>query len=94
MAEDTANVWNDIELRIDSDHFFTSCQISSMSQNARLNNPLNPKAHFKWFLMDNIPETAPKCLTSDTFFSNYLLIVDSFSKIPNFMVWIDLPQKK
>ena len=79
---DTANVWEDVELRIYPDHFFTSCQISSMSQNARLNNPLNPKAHFKWFLMDNIPETSPKCLTSNNCFSNYLIIVDTYSKIP------------
>ena len=27
--------------------------------------------------------TAPKSLTSDTTFSNYLLIVDAYSKIPN-----------
>ena len=29
-----------------------------------------------------IPSTAPKRLTSDTTFSNCLLIVDSYSKIP------------
>ena len=32
--------------------------------------------------MDIIPSTAPKNLTSDTNFSNYLLIVDAYSKIP------------
>ena len=32
--------------------------------------------------MDIIPSTAPKILTSDTTFSNYLLIVDAYSKIP------------
>ena len=31
--------------------------------------------------MDIIPSTAPKSLTSDTTFSNYLLIVDATSKI-------------
>ena len=31
--------------------------------------------------MDIIPSTAPKSLTSDTTFSNYLLIVDDYSKI-------------
>ena len=30
-----------------------------------------------------IPSTAPKHLTSDTTFSNYLLIVDAYSKITN-----------
>ena len=32
--------------------------------------------------MDIIPSTAPKSLTSDTTFSNYLLIVDAYYKIP------------
>ena len=32
--------------------------------------------------MDTIPPTTPKSLTSDTTFSNYLLIVDAYSKIP------------
>ena len=31
--------------------------------------------------MDIIPSTAPKSLTSDTTFSNHLLIVDAYSKI-------------
>ena len=32
--------------------------------------------------MDIIPSTATKSLTSDTIFSNYLLIIDAYSKIP------------
>ena len=32
--------------------------------------------------MDIIPATPPKCLTSETTFSNYLLIVDAYSKLP------------
>ena len=32
--------------------------------------------------MDIIPSTAPKILTSDTTFSNRLLIVDAYSKVP------------
>ena len=32
--------------------------------------------------MDIVPSTAPKSLTSDTTFSNYILIVDAYSKIP------------
>ena len=43
--------------------------------------PLMPKAPFKWVFMDIIPSTAPKSLTSDTDFSNYLLIVDAYSNI-------------
>ena len=32
--------------------------------------------------MDIVPSIAPKSLTSDTNVSNYLLIVDAYSKIP------------
>ena len=32
--------------------------------------------------MDTVPSTSPKSLTSDTTFSNYLLIIDSYYKIP------------
>ena len=77
LAGDTANVWKYVKLRIDPDPFCTSCQISSMNKKARSKIPLNPKAPFKWVFMDIIPSTATKSLTSDTTFSNYLLIVDA-----------------
>ena len=53
-----------------------------MNKKARSEIPLKPKAPFKWVFMDIIPSTALKSLTSDTNFSNYLLIVDAYSKIP------------
>ena len=81
IAGDTVNVWEDVDLRIDLDLFCTSCKISSMNKNARSKITLNPKAPFKWVFMDIIPSTAPKILTSDTIFSDYLLIVDAYSKI-------------
>ena len=82
LAGDTANVWEEVYIRIDPDPFGTSCQISSMNKKARSKIPLKPKAPFKWVFVDIIPSTAPKSLTSDTTFSNYLLIVDAYSKIP------------
>ena len=60
IAGDTANVWKDVELTIDTELFCTSCQISSMNKKARFKNPLKPKAPFKWVFMDIIPETSPK----------------------------------
>ena len=51
-----------------------------MNKKARSN--INTKAPFKWVFMDIIPSTAPKSLTSDTTFSNYLLTVNAYSKIP------------
>ena len=53
-----------------------------MNKKARSKIPLNPKASFKWVFMDIIPSTAPKSLTNDTTFPNYLMIVDAYSKIP------------
>ena len=47
MARNSANVWQDIELRIYPDPFFSSCQISPMNKKAGSKNPLRPKAPFK-----------------------------------------------
>ena len=81
LAGDTANVWEEVELRIYPDPFCTSCQISSMNKKAKSKIPLKPKAPFEWVFMDIIPSTSPKSLTSDTTFSNYLFIVDVYSRI-------------
>ena len=53
-----------------------------MAKNAGSKNPLKQKSPFKWVFMDIITSTSPKRLTSDTTFSNYLLIVDAYFKIP------------
>ena len=50
LSGDTANVWEDAELKINLDPFCTSCKISSMNKKARSKLPLKPKAPFKWFL--------------------------------------------
>ena len=94
MAGDTANVWKNVELRIDPDPFFTSCHISLINKKSSPKTPLKPKAPLKWFLMEIIPETSPKSLTSETTFSDYILIVDAYSKYQNFMVWKDLLLRK
>ena len=47
LAGDTANVWEDLELRIYPDPFFTSCQIYSMNKKNRYKSTLKPKAPFK-----------------------------------------------
>ena len=74
IAGYTANVWEDADLKIDPDPFFTSCKISSMNKKARSKLPLKPKAPFKWVFMDFIPSTASKILTNDTKFTE--LFVD------------------
>ena len=47
LAGDTANNWDDVQLRIDPDPFCTSYQISSINRKARFKIPLKPKAFFK-----------------------------------------------
>ena len=65
-----------------------------MNKKARSEIPLKPKAPFKWVFMDIIPSTAPTSLTNDTTYSNYLLIVDAYSKIPKlYGMEISLVQK-
>ena len=82
IAGDTANVWEDSELRIDPDPFCASCKISSMNKKDRSKLPLKAKSTFQVGFMDIIPSKAPKSLTNDTNFQNYLLIFDAYSKIP------------
>ena len=53
-----------------------------MCKKGRSKIPFKPKAPFKWFFMNIVPLIAPKSLTSDTTFSNCLLIVDAYSNIP------------
>ena len=43
---------------------------------------IETKGTFHIGFMDIIPATAPKHLTSETNFSNYIFIVDAYSKIP------------
>ena len=53
MGGDTANVWEDIELRIDPDLFCTSCHISSMKKKTRLKirqRQSHLKSGFSWIL--------------------------------------------
>ena len=84
LAGDTANVWKDVELRIDTDTFCTSCQVSLMNKKARYKIPLKTKVPLKLIIMDIVPSTAPKSLTSDTTFSNDLIIFDAYSNILKF----------
>ena len=53
-----------------------------MNKKAGSKITLKPKSLLKWVFMDIIPSTSQKSLTSDTTFSNHLLIVNTNSKIP------------
>ena len=71
MAEDTENVFKYIEIRIEPDPFFTSCNIYSTNKKAKSKNTLKPKAPFNWIFMDIIPAIEPKSLTSENTIYDY-----------------------
>ena len=49
MAGDTANIWENFEIRLDPDPFFHIMPDFFHEQKIyRYKNPLNPKAPFKW----------------------------------------------
>ena len=79
---DTAICFQDIDLRVYPYPFCTSCQISTIKINPRSKTKLNPKTPIKWVFMDIIPAISYKNLTKDTTFSNYLLIVYAYLKLP------------
>ena len=70
LAGDTEFFWQDIELRVDPDPFYTLCLKSTINKKARSKTPLKSNTLFKWVFMDIIPATYYKSLTSDTNFTN------------------------
>ena len=47
LTGDTENVWQEIELRVDPDLFWKSCQISTINEKAVSKTPLKSKTPFK-----------------------------------------------
>ena len=68
MGVYTASVWQDIDIRVDTDPFYTSCQISTINKNSGSNTPLNPKTPFKWLFIDIIPSISYNFSTKYTTF--------------------------
>ena len=83
MAGDTANIWQDIDLRIDSDPFCTSCQIYIVNDKAGSKTLLKAMTPFKRVFMDILSSTFYNSLTKDTHFDNYSLILDAY-----YIIWI------
>ena len=50
IAGDTANVWEDVDLRIDPDPFCTPCQIYSMKKRLGLRSHSSQRHHSSGFL--------------------------------------------
>ena len=86
LDKDTANVWQDIDLRVDPDPFCISRQISTINKRSCSKTPLKSKTPYKQFFVYIIPATSSKILTDDTNFDNYLLFVDDYSIIPKLCV--------
>ena len=60
MDGDNANVWEDIEIMLDPDPFYTSCQIYTIDKNYISKTPLKPMSPFNWMFMDIIPAISSK----------------------------------
>ena len=88
LAADTGFFWQDIELKVDPDTFYISCQISIINKKAISKTPLKSNTSFKWAFIDITPAISYKILSKETNSSNYLLIVDAYSKIPK-CYWIE-----
>ena len=82
LSGENNNVWQDIDLRVDTEPFCTSCKISTRNKHTISNTPLNPRTPFKWVLMYIIPALSSKSLAKETKFSNCLLFLDAYSKLP------------
>ena len=54
----------------------------SNGKKGKIQECIKAEGTFQVGFMDIIPETAPKCLTSETTLSNYILNIDAYSKIP------------
>ena len=82
LIGDTKKVWQDIELRAYHDPFCTSSQIYRINERSRSKTPLNPNTSLKWVFVYITRATYSKSLTKYTTFSNYLLILYAYYKIP------------
>ena len=63
MAGDTEKICKYIELRVDPDPFYLSCQISTRNKNTRSKTPLKPNTPFDWVFMGIIASIYSKILT-------------------------------
>ena len=78
LSGDTANVWQEIELRVDHEPLCSSYQIYTINTKSRSGTPLNPKTPFKWVFIVITPDISYKIITKETTFANYLLIMDAY----------------
>ena len=77
MSGDTANVWQDMEPRMDPDSFCTLCQISSIKK-GYIQEYIETKRTFQMGLWILFQKQHQKGLTSETTLSNHLLIVGAY----------------
>ena len=85
LDRDNVNIWQDIELRVVPHPFYTLCKILKINKNSISKTPLNTETPFKWVLVYIIQSVSFKSSTKDSNFAKYLIIVDSYPKIPKFM---------
>ena len=84
LAADAAEMWKDVEVKLSPDPFCTSCKIATITKRNRSKVPMGADRPLARVFMDIIPAPHKFSFDPNCDFSHYLLIVDTYSRIPRF----------
>jgi hypothetical protein len=79
-----ADLWHDTTLVVDNDPFCWSCRISKAKLRGRGKSDLSDIENLgpgKFLMIDIVPNPSKRGLTSSTYFPNYVLICDIYSRL-------------
>ena len=82
LAADAAEMWKDVEVKLSPDPFCTSCKIATITKRNRSKVPMKADRPLARVVMDIIPAPHKSSFDPNCDFSHYLLIVDTYSRIP------------
>ena len=82
LAADTADMWKNVEVKLSPDLFCTSCKIATITKRNQSKVPIGVEKPLATVFMDIIPAPHKSSFDPDCDFSHYLLIVDTYSRIP------------
>jgi len=81
LAASSAEVWNDLSIRMSPDSDCISCRISTMKATARIKHPSTPVSKpGQVIYLDILPAVSDDSLTPKSYFPDLLILVDAFSR--------------
>jgi transposase InsO family protein len=81
LAASSAEVWNDLSIRMSPDSDCISCRISTMKATARIKHPSTPVSKpGQVIYLDILPAASDDSLTPKSYFPALLILVDAFSR--------------